>query len=69
MVLAENVEGVHEHIGNFSKEIETVRKNEMKLPGKEQQAQSSRGEAFNELISKVNAAKRRISELEDRSLY
>lgn len=69
MILVEKVESVHEHMGNFSKEMETVRKNQMKLPGKEQQPQSSRGEAFNELISKLNVAKGRISELEDRPLY
>lgn len=37
MVLVERVESIHEHMGSFSKEMETVRKNQMKLPGKEQQ--------------------------------
>lgn len=49
--------------------METVRKNQMKLSEKEQQPQSSRGEAFNEFISKLNEAKGRISELEDRPVY
>lgn len=69
MVLEGKVESVHEQMGNFSKEIETVRKTLMKRPGKEQQPQSSRGKAFNELINKLNAAKGRISELEDGPLY
>lgn len=37
MVLVERVESIHEHMSSFSKEMETVRKNQMKLPGKEQQ--------------------------------
>lgn len=71
--LLEKVQSMHEPMGNFSKEVETIEKNQEKLLGNKNKDKNNRVTemkmAFNELFSRLNTAEGRISELEDRPVY
>lgn len=64
-VLVEKVDNLYEDVGNFSGEVETIRQSLMEMP---ETHIYKHKEFFDGLISRLDIAEERISELEDRSI-